>query len=410
METIEIERLGAQGDGVSASGVFAPLTLPGETARGAVERGRMAAPEIVSRSPDRASPPCPHFGACGGCALQHASDAYLAGWKRDLIAAALAARGLTGVEMRETVTSPPRSRRRAAFAARRTKKTVVAGFHRRASDGIVALDACEVLRPELFAALPAIRDAARLGAPRKGAIRAVASVSEGGVDLSIEEAKALDGPGLAEAAGLAERHDLARLTWNGETVALRRPPAQRFGAALVSPPPGGFLQATREGEAALLSAVREAVGGARRIVDLFAGCGTFSLPLADGAEVTAVEGEAALTAALLAGWRDAQGLKQVRTETRDLFRRPLLAREMDAFDAAVIDPPRAGASAQTAELAKGGPPRIAAISCNPASFARDARMLVDGGYRLEWVLPVDQFRWSPHVELAALFRRSEITE
>lgn len=406
MVKILIERLGAGGDGVDASGVFAPFTLPGETVRGEIVAGRMPTPEIIANSPSRASPPCRHFGACGGCALQHGSDGFLAGWKRDLIAAALAARGFGAVEIRETVTSPPRSRRRATFTARRTKKTTLAGFHERGSDGVVPIEMCELLRPELLAALPAAKAAARLGASRKGEIRATATLSDGGVDLSIADAKALDGPALAAAARLAEEHDLARLAWNGETVVTRRPPSHSFGAASATPPPGGFLQATREGEAALLGAVREAVGDARRIVDLFAGCGTFSLPLAEGAEVSAFEGEAASVAALDAAWRGAPGLKRVAATTRDLFRRPLLTDELAAFDSAVIDPPRAGAAAQTEELVKGGPARIAAVSCTPATFARDARALVDGGYRLDWVLPIDQFRWAPHVELAAHFVRA----
>lgn len=404
METITIERLGAAGDGVAGE-VFAPFTLPGETARGVVTDGRMTAAEILNPSPDRVTPNCRHFGLCGGCALQHASDAFLAGWKRERIAAALSARGVYGYELRETATSPPRSRRRAGFSARRTKKTAIAGFHERAGEGIVALEACDVIAPPLLSALAAARAAARLGASRQGEIRVMATLSEAGIDLAVEGAKPLERDAYAEAAALADAHDLARLSWNGDVVSARRPAAHRFGAALVTPPPGGFLQATREGEAALLAAAREAVGGARRIADLFAGCGAFALPLAEGAEVMAIEGDAAMVAALEAGWRDAPGLRKVAARTRDLFRRPLISNELTGLEAVVIDPPRAGAAAQMAELANAGPPRIAALSCNPATFARDARTLIDGGYRLDWVLPVDQFLWSPHVELAAQFSR-----
>ena len=406
MQTIRIERLGAQGDGVAEAGVFAPFTLPGETVRGEAAAGRIARPEILEASPHRTAPPCPHFGTCGGCALQHASDAFLAGWKRDQIASALAARGLGDVEIRETIVSPPRSRRRATFAARRTKKTVLAGFHGRGDSEIIPIDACHLVAPALLSALPAVEDAARLGASRKKAIRALATTTEGGVDLAIEDAKPLERQELIDAAALAERYDLARLSWNGEVVALRRPPAQPFGDARVEPAPGGFLQATREGEEAIAAAVVEAVGEAGRIADLFAGCGAFALRLAVAAEVLAIEGDAAAVAALEAGWRRTPGLKRVSTEVRDLFRRPLLPIEMDGLDAIVIDPPRAGAEAQCVEIAKGGPPVVAAVSCNPATFGRDARILVDGGYRLEWAQPVDQFRWSPHTELAALFRRT----
>lgn len=422
MIRITIDRLAAQGDGQgggqsggqsgaqTGGGVFAPFTLPGDVAEGAVVDGRMAAPAIVTEGPHRATPPCRHFGVCGGCALQHAADPFLAGWKRDQVAAALAARGVTGVEIRETITSPARSRRRATFAARRTKKTVQVGFHRRGDNQIEPLSQCELVEPALLAALPAIAEAARIGAARKGAIRATATLSEGGIDLAVEDAKPMDDAIFAGLAALAESHDLARLAWNGEVAALRRPPGQRFGAAAVTPPPGGFLQATAAGEAALLAAIREALGPARRIVDLFAGSGAFTLPLAETAEVHAVEGEAAAVEALLAGWRGAAGLKRVTAEARDLFRRPFLKLDFDpvgapAFDAAVIDPPRAGAAAQSAVLAADGPPVIATLSCNPATFARDARTLIDGGYRLDWAQPVDQFRWSPHIELAARFVR-----
>ncbi|MFV0476165.1 MAG: class I SAM-dependent RNA methyltransferase, partial [Pikeienuella sp.] len=241
---------------------------------------------------------------------------------------------------------------------------------------------------------------------RQGASRAMATLAAGGVDLAVDEAQPLERPALVEAAALAPTQDLARLCWYGDVVAPRRPPAQRFGAALVVPPPGAFLQATAAGEAALLAAAREAIGpGARRIGDLFSGCGAFALPLAETMEVLAVEGEAAMVEALAAGWRGAAGLKKVVALRRDLFRRPLAGAELKALDAVVIDPPRAGASAQSEALAKNGPPRIAALSCNPATFARDARILIDGGYRLDWAQPVDQFRWSAHVELAAAFSR-----
>lgn len=404
METIEIKRLASAGDG-QGSGIFAPFTLPGDQARGEVVEGRMEVAEILRPSPHRIAPVCKHYGSCGGCSLQHAGDDFLAEWKRERIIEALAARGVNCDDILPTVTSPARSRRRAAFTARRTKKTVIAGFHVRADTGIVAIEDCHVTAPGLLPALEAVKEAARLGASRQGEIRGVATLSEAGIDLAIEGAKPLERGGLMEAAALAASHDLARLSWNGAVVAARRAPAQKFGPALVTPPPGAFLQATSEGEAALLAAARETVKGAKRIADLFAGCGAFSIPLAADAEVLAIEGEAAMVEAMIVGWRNAPGLKRLIGKSRDLFRRPLNSEELKGLDAIVIDPPRAGAAAQSAELAKSGPDRIAFLSCNPATFARDARMLVDGGYRLERVLPVDQFRWSPHVELAAQFNR-----
>ena len=243
-----------------------------------------------------------------------------------------------------------------------------------------------------------------LGASRKGELSVTATLSEGGLDIAVSGGRALDGAFEAQLGQEAQRLNLARLTWEGEVIASVQPAVQRFGGAAVVPPPSAFLQATREGEAALLSAVQEIVGEARRVVDLFAGCGTFALPLAQHAEVHALEGEVAMMAALDRGWRGAQGLKKVSTETRDLFRNPVMAEDL-RYDAAVIDPPRAGAQAQTAELAASSVARIAFVSCNPVTFARDAKLLVDAGYRLDWVQVVDQFRWSSHVELVCAFLR-----
>jgi 23S rRNA (uracil1939-C5)-methyltransferase len=262
-----------------------------------------------------------------------------------------------------------------------------------------------VADPRIVAALPACGRLVEMLASRKGEIRLSVTVSAAGLDVAVEGGKPLDGPVRAALGQFAGQEGLARLSIGGETVAMRRPPEQSMGRARVVPPPGGFLQATPEGEAALVAAVTEAVGPARRVADLFAGSGTFALPLAERAAVHAVEADAAALAALDAGWRRAEGLKPVSTERRDLFQRPLLAAEFKGFDAAVFDPPRAGAEAQAATLAKAPLSRLAAVSCNPATFARDARLLVDGGWRIDWVLPVDQFRWSPHVELVAAFRR-----
>ncbi|MCV6597817.1 MAG: class I SAM-dependent RNA methyltransferase, partial [Mangrovicoccus sp.] len=264
---------------------------------------------------------------------------------------------------------------------------------------------CTVLRPALRALLPALEAITRIGATRKAGIDLAVTETETGADVAVSGGKPLD-LALHEAlTEIGQAHGLARLSWNGELVAEWAVPRLRLGAAMVPVPPGAFLQATAEGQAALTAGVREALDGAGRIADLFAGCGTFALPLAEQAELVAVEGEATLLAALEQGWRGAQGLKAVRVETRDLFRRPLMPDELARFEGVVIDPPRARAQAQTAELARSDMPRIAAVSCNPVSFARDAAALVAGGYRLEWVQMVDQFRWSPHLELVAAFAR-----
>jgi 23S rRNA (uracil1939-C5)-methyltransferase len=405
-QDLAIERLGAQGDGIAESGVYVPFTLPGERVRAKVHGDRGTLVEVLEPAPERTEPGCPHFGICGGCALQHASDALVARWKADLVRAALAARGIEDAPVAETRTSPPGTRRRITVAARRTKKGVAIGFHAPRSDEIVPVSACLVADPALIDALPALEELVHLGASRRGEIRITLTLSAAGIDCAVTEAKPLSQAELAGLAGAANRAGLARLAWNGEIAITRAPPVQAMGPAQVLPPPGGFLQPTPEGEAALVAAVRDAVGGAGRIADLFSGCGTFALPLAEGAEVQAVDAERAALDALDTAWRGAPGLRRITAEARDLFARPLRAAELAPFDAAVIDPPRAGARAQAEQIAAARDlPVVAMVSCNPATFARDARLLIDGGHRLDWVRPVDQFRWSPHVELAARFSR-----
>ena len=395
---VTIERLGRDGDGI-AGALRLPFALPGERWR--VGEG---APALLAAAPERVEPPCPHFGACGGCALQHAADGFVSGWKAGTIARALAARGLAA-PVRPTATSPAGSRQRAVFAGRRTRKGAAVGFFGRRSDALVEVPGCLVVRPEIVAARPALAALTARGASRSGTLRLIVTHGPAGLDVAVAGGKPLDAGLRQGLAALAEEADLARLAWEGEVLALRRPPVQPMGRALVVPPPGAFLQATAEGADALVAAVGEATRGAARIADLFAGCGTLALPLAERAAVRAVEGDAAMLAALDAAARRAPGLRPVAVEARDLFRRPLLAGELDGFDAVAIDPPRAGAEAQSLEIARSRVPRVAAVSCDPATFARDARILVDGGFRLDWVQPVDQFRWSGHVEIAAAFSR-----
>lgn len=399
-----IARLGHRGDGVTAEGIFAPRTLPGEEIEGIVEAGRIAAPRIVTPSPDRIRPPCTHYRGCGGCALQHARDEFVTAWKLDILQRTLLAEGLTP-DFLPPHLSPPASRRRATLAGRRTKGGALVGFHGRASETLVAVPECRLLHPDLVAALPALEAITALGATRKGELALAITRSEDGPDIQIRGGKPLTPDLHLALAQIATDHGLARLTWEDDIVAQRCPPHQIMGRARVVPPAGAFLQATAEGEAALVASVRAAVGDAGQAADLFAGCGTFALPLAETAEVHAVEGEAAMLDALDAGWRGAQGLRRVSTEARDLFRRPLLPAELNRFDAVVIDPPRAGAVAQIAEIARSDVALVAHVSCNAATFARDARTLVSAGFRLDWVQLVDQFRWSPHLELAARFAR-----
>lgn len=382
--------------------IFVSQMLPGEEVTGDLVGDRLTNARIVTPSDQRVRPPCAHAKTCGGCVLQHASDRFVANWKVEIVKAALAGQDLTA-DFLPIITSPPRSRRRATLSGRRTKTGALIGFHARASDMLVASPQCQLLHPDLIAGFPALEALVKIGGSRAGEVSLTVTRSLGGLDVSVTGGKPVESGLAMELARVVEAFGLARLTWDGVGVALRTMPMQRFGRALVAAPPGAFLQATAEGEASLLRAVTAAVGGARRIADLFAGAGTFALPLSERAEVHAVEGESAMVAAMEKGWRQAEGLRRLTVETRDLFRRPLEPDELKGFDAVVIDPPRAGAEQQFATLAKTQVPVIASVSCNPVTFARDAKVLVQAGYRLTAVQVVDQFRWSSHVELVGKF-------
>ena len=400
-----IDRLGHQGDGVAVldgQEIYVPFTLPGELVEGDISGGRMLSARIIEPASERIRPACRHFKTCGGCVTQHIDDKVLAEWKQESVRETLARSQLTP-EFRPLQTSPAQSRRRAVFTARRTKKGAMIGFHGRASDTLIDLQECALIRPEILAALEGLKTLVRLGASRKGEIRISATSTLGGLDIEVRDAKPLEPAQLVEVSAIAQKERYARVVWNGDVILEIQPPLQKFGKAHILPPPGAFLQATLEGEAALVAAVQEICQESKRVLDLFAGCGTFSLPLAEQAEVHAVEGEGEMLAALDTGWRQALGLKRITTQTRDLFRRPILLDEFKGFDAAVIDPPRAGAKAQVQELATSGIKKIAFVSCNPATFVRDAEILISGGYSLDWVQVIDQFRWSAHSELVAQF-------
>lgn len=404
--TASITRLGHQGDGVAEGPLFAPRTLPGEVVTGVVNGSALDDIRIETPSEHRVQAPCRHYKSCGGCQLQHADDDFVAEWKQGVVRNALSAQGLK-TTFRPVHTSPPQSRRRATLAVRRTKKGAMAGFHGRASGVITQIPDCHLLHPDLLAAIPMVEDLAQIGASRKTPLAVTVTLSDIGLDVLVKNGKPLDGPLRMLLAQSVEKLGITRLTWDDEQIAMTQPPTQTFGPAKVCPPPGSFLQATRDGEAALLAAVQDIVQGSKRIVDLFAGCGTFALPLAKNAEILAVEGDPEMVQALEAGWRQAKGLKVVKAVARDLFRRPMMPDELNPFgafyEAAVIDPPRSGAESQVAELVKARTKTIAYVSCNPVSFARDAKSLVDAGYKLNWVQVVDQFRWAAHTELVASF-------
>lgn len=404
---ITIDRLGHLGDGIAqgeSGPIFVAGMLPGEVVEGDLEGDRLVNAKIVTPSAARIKPPCSHARTCGGCLMQHASDAMVADWKTASVEGALAGQGLHA-PFRPILTSPPRSRRRATFAARRTKGGSMIGFHARGSDALVPIPNCQLVHPDLMDAMPGLEELVRLGGSRTQEVSLMVTRALGGPDVVVTGGKPLDGALRLELARVVEAHALSRLTWDGETVALRATPIQTIGNARVAPPAGAFLQATEHGEKALLETVKDALGPQKKIVDLFAGIGTFALPLAEMAEVHAVEGDPAMVAALDRASRNTEGLKPIRSEARDLFRRPLEPDEFKHVTGVVIDPPRAGAEAQMRCLAQTKVPVIAMVSCNPVTFARDAKILVQAGYRLEWIQVVDQFRWSAHVELVGRFVR-----
>ena len=396
-----VDRLTQKGLGQLPDGTLLERVLPGEE----VEVAEDGSPRIITPIADRVKPPCRHFKNCGGCSVQHASDEFVAAWKTSIVERALTARGLP-FPFRTLHTSPPQSRRRARLSGKRTKKGAMVGFHARATDVLVEVPDCQLLLPSIRAGFPAFEALTVLAASRKSEIALTVTDTLGGLDVLVETERDLDGPLRIELAGVADKFDLARLAWNDDVVVTRKAPDQAFGVARVAPPAGSFLQATREGEQALVAAVKECAKGSRKIVDLFAGAGTFALTLASDAEVHAVESGDEMLEALDRGWRLGKGLKAVTTEARDLFRRPLEPDELNRYDLAVIDPPRAGAEAQISTLAQSELKRIVMVSCNPVTFARDAAVLVDAGFAMDWVDVVDQFRWSAHVELVSSFTRT----
>ena len=410
LRELVILRVGAQGDGVAEGPVYVPFTLPGERVLAKVQAGRGELVELLAASGERQDPPCPHFGACGGCALQHwTAPEYLA-FKADMIREALARERLE-TEILAAFACPPASRRRLALHARPGGEDGARlGYKARGSWTLVEIEVCPIADPRLVEAFPALRRLAAvfLEHPRSAPMLHL-TWTEAGIDVDVSGVERRTGGLSADrrlrAAEAAQAAGLARITLGGEIVYQSRRPEVRIGRALVSLPPGGFLQATPEAEAAMGDFVMEAAAGAERTADLFCGVGAFALRLAERAQVLAVDSSAEAVAALSAAAGQTPGLKRIAAETRDLFRRPVLAQELKRIEALVFDPPRAGAAAQAAEIASSGVARAIGVSCNPATFARDARILADAGFALERVLPVDQFLWSPHVELVGVFSR-----
>ena len=413
MEILSIDRVGGQGDGVANTPngpVFVPLTLPGESVRAVVTDGRAEQIEIVTVSADRIAPVSPQYGDCGGCSLQHwAAEPYL-DWKREQVRLVLAREGIE-TEIEATVATPAGTRRRVALHARRMPDGRVAlGFKARRSWRLVEVTACPIADPRIVAAIPMLAEvAAPLLEHPKSAPTLHVTWTLSGLDVDVTGVErrtgGLSGDAQMRAIAAAQRADLARLSLAGDVMMMARQPKVAFGPATVPLPAGGFLQAVPEAEAAMVSRALAAVKGAKKIADLFCGAGTFTFPLATVAPVIAADASKPGIDALKIGVGSAKGMKAITAEARDLFRRPLTPFDLKGCDAIVFDPPRAGAIEQTAQIADTMASVVVGVSCNPQTFARDARVLIDKGFRLETVTPVDQFLWSAHVELVGIFRR-----
>lgn len=412
--TLTIDSLGAQGDGLAlheGERVHVPFTLPGERVEAALTgKGVARLQRVLNPSPDRVEPQCQHFGACGGCRFQHMSDGAIARFKRESLVRALSARGIEA-DIGPTVPGLPGTRRRAVLAARRAGKGQVAlGLHRRSGHEVVDFVLCPVLDPQIARLLPQLRGALAPVLPQKGEASLTLTACDNGVDLHVVGLAEDLAPSLMMGfTGQVLAAAFIRVTVGKADQLMAQPPVIAVGRAQLTPPPGGFLQATREAEAAMAALVVEAMGGCKSVADLYAGSGTFALRLAQTANVHAVEGIAQPLEALRLAHARAAGLRPVTTQVRDLARQPLAPQELERFDGAVLDPPFAGALTQAQSLAKlsagRGPGRLAYVSCNPASLARDLRVLLDGGWRLVRATPIDAFVWSAHVETVAILER-----
>ena len=411
VERLLIARLGARGEGVvdtAAGAVYVPHALPGEIVEaepwpGHADRRRLTKVEVAS--PERITPVCGHFGVCGGCALQHLATARYRDWKRGLVVAALARAGVDA-PVDDLIDAHGEGRRRAVFHARRSARDVLeVGFAALKAHHVVPIERCPILAPALSGALPAARDIAEVLASTRKPLDIQVIATDSGLDVDVRGSGPLTAAQTTALAKVVDRRNLVRLTRHGELVAQRTPPVLAIGRAQVVLPPGAFLQATLAGEAILARLVALHCRNAKTVADLFCGVGPFALRLAERARVTAIDSDAEALAALRRAAAGTAELKPVTAQQRDLFRYPLARTELKGFQAVVFDPPRQGAQAQARELAASGVARVAAVSCNPASFARDVRILLDGGYRLVRVIPVDQFLFSAHVELVAHFEK-----
>ena len=406
-ERLTIARVGHRGDGIAETAegpVFVPFSLPGESLEAEIKGERGEITSILEPSANRIDPACRHFTACGGCSVQHWREDQYRSWKRDLVVDALR-QAHVDAPVDDLIDAHGHGRRRAVLHARRGgKQALVVGFTGRRSHHIVPIEECPIFAPQLGRALVIARRLAEVLDPAGKPLDIHFTATDTGLDIDVRGSGALQPSAIEAIATIAREEKVTRITRHGELVAQLTEPLLKIGKASVVPPPGAFLQATVKGEETLAQLVLEAVGNAKRVVDLFSGIGTFALRLAENAQVLAVDSDEDAIAALKKA-KGAPGLKPIETVVRDLFRSPLTAGEIVPAKVVVLDPPRQGAEVQARELGHSGATRIVYVSCNPATFARDAAILVAAGFKLVRVVPVDQFRYSAHVELVGMFDR-----
>ncbi|USG62729.1 class I SAM-dependent RNA methyltransferase [Sneathiella marina] len=412
-----IDHIGASGDGIALEEgrtYYVPFAAPGDhlsalqgEARG---QGYMAEiHEINKAGPFRVTPRCKHFGTCGGCSLQHLDDGFVADWKRQRIVDCLSMSGISNANILPTISSPAHSRRRVEFVASKRKKGVMIGYHVRRSHQVFDVGDCPLIHRSLFALIKPLRSTLPGLMPRNSSARLMATVTDNGPDILVTAENELSLETRQVLAEFATQNNLSRIAWRQnpkdvpEVISAIKPAKVQLGDIPVTLSPGGFLQATTSGEEALVEIATKALQNCDNVVDLFAGCGSFTFPLSRSSKVHAVEGDQELVSALQSSAN--KNILPISTETRDLFRRPLFTTELKTYDGLLFDPPRAGAKAQVEEIAESSIGTVVAVSCNPVTFARDISHLVSEGYQLEFIQPVDQFLWSAHVEMGAVLRR-----
>jgi len=410
-ERLTIDHVGHFGDGVAVTdgaSVYVPYALGGEVVDVLPSPGhpdRRTLVHVATASPDRIAPFCPHFGTCGGCAIQHWQPETYRNWKRQLVIDTLAHAGID-CEVADLIDAHGTGRRRMTLHARQSQQDVLrVGFAAAGRHEIIAIDHCPILDPAMSGAIEAANEIAELLKPVSKPLDIQITAADNGLDVDVRGSGPLGTALLSSLSKLAEKHNLARLTRHGELVIMRKPAVVRVGKAQVTLPPGSFMQPTALGEETLATLAFERSKGAKHIADLFCGFGPFAFRLAEKFKVSAFDSDAGAITALQNAIKLTPGLKPIKAEARDLFRRPLMPQELRDYDAVVFDPPRQGAEAQSRQLAASKIGLVVSVSCNPATFARDARILIDGGFKIESVTPVDQFRHTPHVELVARFKR-----